>query len=168
MAGLLSWLVTAQAGESVMAQDGDSLARRLDTIESRAAIADLVHGYARFVRRDDGAKAADLFTEDGTFEVRDGHPSKPEFTVRSHAVGRAAIAAHIGQGKGGPHPVPLIHNLMIEVDGDSATENCVMEGTIYGTSHKVFGEYRDTLKRVAGKWHFASRTFTMFGAGSSV
>src|SRR5258706_7768592 len=99
MAGLLSWLSTALAGEIVMAQGGDSLEQRLDAIESRAAIADLVHGYARLVRRDEGAKAGDLFTADGTFEVRDGHPDKAEFTVRSRAEGRAQIAAHIGQAK---------------------------------------------------------------------
>lgn len=151
-----------------MADSANSLEQRIDAVESRLAIAELVHRYARFVRYDQAEQASTLFTEDGTFEVRDGHPDKPEFTVRSRQEGRAAIAASLGRGKGGPHPVPLIHNLIVELDGDSATGNCVMEGQIFGTGQGVFGEYRDALRRADGQWLFAARVFTIFGGAGSV
>lgn len=71
-------------------------------------------------------------------------------------------------GKGKAHPIPLIHNLTVEVAGDTASANCVMEATVYGTTHKVMGEYHDTFRRVDGAWRFASRTYTIFRGGSSV
>ena len=40
--------------------------------------------------------------------------------------------------------------------------------TIYGTTHAIMGEYRDTFRRVDGKWLFAERIFTMFASASSL
>lgn len=150
------------------AQDADSLSERLDRIEARFAIADLIHGYARFIRSDRPEEVPALFTMDGFFEVRDGHPDKPDSSVRARLEGREHIGVYLMNGKGKAHPVPLVHNIIAEVDGDSATANCVMEGQIFGTSQRVFGEYNDTFSRVDGRWLFASRTFTMFSAASSV
>ncbi|MCB2072855.1 MAG: nuclear transport factor 2 family protein [Novosphingobium sp.] len=141
---------------------------RLDRTESHIEIADLVHGYARFIRRDQSEQVASLFARDAFFEVRDGHPDSEEFSVRSRIEGREQIDEYMTQGKGQPHPVPLIHNLSIEIDGDTASGNCVMEGQIYGTGHKVLGEYHDSFVRVEGRWLFASRTFTMFKATATV
>lgn len=141
---------------------------RLDSIESRAAIADLVHEYARCVRDDRPEDVPALFAPDGSFEIRDGHPSKPEFAVRARFESPAALGDYLMAGKGKPHPVPLIHNLMIEVEGDTGTANSVMEAQVFGTEHKVFGEYRDSFRRIAGRWLFASRTYTIFSAASSV
>jgi SnoaL-like domain len=168
VAGLLSWLATAQAGEGIMTQGGDALARRIDEIESRLACTDLVHAYARFIRSDQPEMASTLFVPEGTFEVRDGHPDRPEFTVRSHNASRAEIHAHLAPNKGKPHPVPLIHNLSIEVDGDTARGNCVMEAQIYGSQVKVKGEYHDSFRREGGKWYFTARTYTIFSGDSSI
>ena len=151
-----------------MADSALSLEERIDAIESRTACADLVHGYARFIRSDQPDKVADLFAPDGTFEVRDGHPDKPEFTVRSRNANRAEVHAHLAPNKGKPHPVPLIHNLSIAVDGDTARGNCVMAARIYGTDIKVTGEYHDSFRRIDGRWYFASRVYTIFSAASSV
>jgi ketosteroid isomerase-like protein len=140
-----------------------SLAERIDALEARAAIADLIHDYARCIRRDEPEKVAALFTPDGVFEIRDGHPDRPGHTVRSRLEGAAAIDAYLAPGKGKPHPIPLIRNLMIEVAGDSAAANSVMDARIFGTDHAVSGEYHDRFRRVGGRWLFASRTFTMFG-----
>lgn len=152
-----------------MAQDdAASLAERLDRAESRGAIADLVHAYARHIRYDEPEKVAALFTADGWFEIRDGHPDRPEYTVRERLEGPEQINAHLAPNKGKPHPVPLIHNLTVAADGDSGTANSVMEAQIYGSSHKVIGEYRDTFRRIGGRWYFASRTYTIFKGGSSL
>ena len=144
------------------------LAARLDAIESRAAIADLVHGYARAVRRDRPVDVIALFVPDGWFEIREGHPSRGDATVRARFDSPQALADYLLQGKGKPHPVPLIHNLMIEVDGDTATAGSVMAAEVFGTAHKVKGEYRDSFCRVDGRWRFASRIYTIYSADSSV
>lgn len=149
-------------------EHGMSDSERFDRIESRAAIADLVHEYARCVRNDRPEDVPALFAPGGSFEIRDGHPSRPDFTVRARFDSPAALGEYLMAGKGKPHPVPLIHNLMIEVEGDSATASSVMEAQVFGTDHKVFGEYRDSFRRIAGRWLFASRTYTIFSAASSV
>jgi ketosteroid isomerase-like protein len=82
--------------------------------------------------------------------------------------GRAAVNAHMMPMKGKAHPVPLIHNLSIMVDGDTAVGNCVMEAQIYGTATKVKGEYIDHFRRVDGKWLFASRVYTVFRGDSTL
>ena len=74
----------------------------------------------------------------------------------------------MSHNKGTAHPVPLIHNLIVDLDGDRATSTCVMNATIYGTTHAIMGEYRDTFRRVDGKWLFAERIFTMFASASSL
>ncbi len=151
-----------------MAQDGDSLARRLDAIESRNACTDLVHGYARYIRSDRPEEISTLFAPDGTFEGRNGHPDSNEFTVMFRDEGREAVHAHMMPMKGNPHPVPMIHNLSVEVDGDKATGNCVMAARIYGTDTKVTGEYNDCFRRIDGRWYFASRVYTVFRKASTL
>lgn len=138
------------------------LAERIDRLESHQAVADLIHAYAKFIRANQPDRIAGLFLPDGTFEVRNGHPDRDEFDVVSSDGSQAAIDAKMTPMKGQAHPVPLIRNLIVEVDGDSATANSVMDGMIYGTSHRIMGEYRDTCRRVDGRWYFASRTFTMY------
>jgi hypothetical protein len=144
------------------------LAVRIDRLESQQAVADLIYTYARYIRADQPERIAGLFLPDGTFEVRSGHPDKEAFTVSQRHGTRAEIDASMSAMKGKPHPVPLIRNLIVEVDGDSATANSVMDATIYGTTHAIMGEYRDTCRRVDGRWLFASRVFTMYGGASSI
>jgi hypothetical protein len=145
-----------------------ALEERLDRLESRGAIEELIHAYARCVRRDQPEEAPPLFLPDGVFEIRDGHPHEAAHELRARLEGWEQIRAYLAQGKGRAHPIPLIHNLMVEVEGDTATANCVMEAQIYGTAHKVVGEYRDSFRRVDGKWFFALRTYIVFKGGSSV
>lgn len=141
----------------------NDLAARIDRLEAQAAIADLIHGYARAVRREEAGQVADLFIPTGTFEVRSGHPDRAEFTVRQRFETPEALVAFLLEGKGKPHPVPLIHNLMIEVEGDTATANSMMAAPIYGTDHEVFGEYRDSFAKIDGRWLFSARIYTVYG-----
>lgn len=138
------------------------LAERIDRVEARQAVADLVHAYARHIRRDEPDRVSELFLPDGTFEVRDGHPDRPDFTLRSFHASARELHDYLAKGKGKPHPVPLIRNLIVEVDGDQATANSVMDARIYGTAHTIMGEYRDTCQRVGGRWYFSSRIFTIY------
>ncbi len=144
------------------------LEKRLDAIELRFACMDLVHTYARLIRSDRSAEVAALFAEDSIFEGRNGHPDSPEYDVMFHDDGRAGVDAHMRGMKGRPHPVPLIHNLSIEVDGDTAKGNCVMEAQMYVADTRIIGEYHDTFRRVDGKWYFASRIYTVFRGASTL
>ncbi|MDR2856839.1 MAG: nuclear transport factor 2 family protein [Novosphingobium sp.] len=144
------------------------LARRIDHVEARFEIADLIHSYARYIRRDEPENVAQLFLPDGSFEIRDGHPDRPDYTVRSLHKSRSEINEHLAPNKGKPHPVPLIRNLIVEVDGDTAVANCVMDATIYGTAHRIQGEYRDHCRRVDGRWYFKSRIYTIYAGASSL
>ena len=137
-------------------------AERLDRIEALVAIADLVHEYARMVRRDEPERVSELFAPGGSFEMRDGHPDKPEIAVRERLESPEALRAYLLPGKGKPHPIPLIRNLMVAVEGDTASANAMMDGPIPGTTHRVFGEYHDSFVRHEGRWLFSARIFTIY------
>jgi len=138
------------------------LAARIARIEAQAAIADLVHHYARAVRRNEPERVEELFMPNGTFEVRTGHPDRPDFTLRTRFASPQALVAFLVSQKGGPHPVPLIHNLIVTVEGDSATAESVMVATIHGTDKQVRGEYADSFARVDGRWLFCARIYTIY------
>jgi hypothetical protein len=74
-------------------------------VADQLAIADVIYEYARHVRRDDAGLVATLFTADGFFEIRDGHPDGAAFSVRTRLEGPDRIRGHLGAGKGKPHPV---------------------------------------------------------------
>lgn len=145
-----------------------TLEQRLDIIEARLACTDLVHSYARLIRSDRPDEVAALFTDDGSFEGRNGHPDSAEYTVMFHNQSRAEVHAYMAANKGKPHPVPLIHNLSIEVSGETAQGNAVMEAQIYGHDTSIIGEYNDSFRRVNGKWYFASRVYTVFRGASKL
>ncbi|MCJ2186871.1 nuclear transport factor 2 family protein [Novosphingobium beihaiensis] len=140
----------------------EALETRLDRLEAQAAIAGLIHVYAQAVRRDEPEKVAALFVPEGTFEVRSGHPDKAEFTVRTRFESPGALVTFLVSQKGGPHPVPLIHNLMIAVEGDRATANAMMAAPVYGTDKEVLGEYHDSFERRGGQWLFSARIYTVY------
>jgi hypothetical protein len=144
------------------------LAQRIEHLEARFEIADLICSYARYIRRDEPENVASLFLPEATFEIRDGHPDRHDYSVRSVYTSREEINDHMAPNKGKAHPVPLIRNLIVEVDGDTATANCVMDAKIYGTGHGIQGEYSDHFRRVEGRWYFKSRTYTIYSGASSI
>ena len=144
------------------------LAERLDRLEACNAVAELIYTYARHIRRDEPDQVSALFLPDGTFEIRDGHPDQPEFTVREFHRSAQEVHDYLAPAKGRRHPVPLIRNLIIEIDGDTARANSVMDAKIYGTPHTTMGEYQDLCQRVDGRWYFKARLFTIYKDASAV
>lgn len=143
----------------------DGLADRMARIESRAQIADTVHGYAYAIRHGRPEDAVALFTEDGVFETREGMPGQVDPVIRSRIEGRAAFHAYLTKGDVASVTMcPMIHNLMITIDGAKARATSVMVGRMLGTSHSIIGEYQDSL-RYEGKWMFAERIYTIFPTG---
>lgn len=135
-----------------------------DLLLARAAIADLVHTYALYVRNGNGADCAELFTEDGVFEVRDAPVGNPDAArMRSKLEGRDAIGAYVGRTKApASRGCPLIHNLLIEVHGSEASSTCMMTSVIWSSGHQLIGEYHDSY-RFDTRWLFTSRVFSILG-----
>lgn len=148
--------------------NGQSEPPGLDTIErlaARAAIADVLHGYARGVRNGDPAACAAMFTEDAVFEIREADPNEASgYRVRQVLSGRAAIQAYLQQGAVASVKVcPLIHNLMIEVNGAEASSNCMMSAWVLPAGRQVLGEYQDRYRWQQG-WRFSARVYTIWGS----
>jgi hypothetical protein len=137
---------------------------RIAALEERAAIADIVHDYARCVRAGDAAGAAALFALDGLFEIREAFlgTAAPGRT-RTRLTGRDAIRDYVGRSTTGETRVcPMIHNLIIKVDGNVATATCVMQALVCPGGQTMIGEYQDTFHYDDG-WRFALRVYTILG-----
>lgn len=131
--------------------------------EDRAAIADLVHRYALHIRRGEPSQAAALFAADGAFEVREANPFDPaSLAVRSRVEGRVHVETYIGSSTAGVRMVPMIHNLMVEVEGDRAGASSLMVGRVWPTANEIVGEYADSFRREGGRWLFAERIYTIW------
>lgn len=136
-----------------------------DPSADRAAVSDLVHRYALHIRQGDPGAAAALFTADGAFEVRDIDPAAPDsLAVRNRAEGHDAVAAYVAKATSSARMVPMIHNLIVELDGDRATASSLMVGRIWPTSREVIGEYADSFRRESGHWLFSERIYTIWRA----
>jgi len=136
----------------------------MEPLAARAAIADLIHTYARHIRAGRGAECVQLFTADAVFEVREAPFSSSEpARTRSKIAGHEALSNHLAGAIGESRVCPLIHNLLIEVNGHEALSNCVMTSLVWPSGQQLMGEYQDSFRFEAGTgWRFASRVFTIF------
>jgi hypothetical protein len=141
-----------------------SFADQIARMASKAEIQDLIHRYAFNVRHRVPVKNARLFTADATFETRDGELGNPASAVtRSRLEGRDAIIVHISSGPAVAVSVcPSITNLLIDIDGETATGSCLMSAVIRPGEKLMHGEYADGFRREGGVWLFQSRCYTMF------
>lgn len=121
---------------------------------ARAKIADLVHRYAHAVRMNDVAACLALFTDDAAFEVQGAGPSH-------RSVGLPAISAFVTASVRPDNQIwPLIHNLLIDVDGDLARGRCVMIGMGIDGKPRFMGAYEDSFRK-EGSWKFTERIFSI-------
>jgi uncharacterized protein (TIGR02246 family) len=140
-------------------QDLEAILARLDRMESAKAVADVVHAYAHAVSKGDAAAVAALFAEDGAFTVIEpGEDGAPR--VRNNLRGAKALRAFYAQTLKPGEIFPLVSDLIIEVDGDSARGACFMGGAAPDGTPRFFGAYVDTFRRDE-TWRFTSRTFTI-------
>jgi hypothetical protein len=129
--------------------------------KDRMAIADLVYTYALHVRNGNGADCAGLFTADAFFEMSATDPVDLSRHLRTRLEGRDAIGAYIAQAAtSSSRVVPMIHNLIIAIDGADAVATCAMSAITIPSGDDLVGEYRDTF-RFDGEWQFASRSHTI-------
>lgn len=141
--------------------DPSDLAARLALVEDRAAIADLVHDYALCMRTGDCERGAAMFVEDGLFETRRTTPGAPKEIIQTTTMrGRAEILEHLQASVGRMAVWPVLHNLLIAVDGDEARASSVMIANILATGQRLIGEYEDHFVRRGARWLIAVRRFT--------
>lgn len=133
----------------------------LQELADREQIRDLTAAYAHRVAH--GMANADLFTDDGAYIHRRSH-DEPAHEVR----GRAALDSHYVARPGSAGvATPMIHNHLIELDGDEARAVCSIELRIAGSEGGIFasGYYQDRLRREDGVWKFVERNVTFFRWG---
>ncbi|MFC3174222.1 nuclear transport factor 2 family protein [Novosphingobium bradum] len=132
----------------------------LRELVDRELIRDIIHAYSLRVAH--GLSPADLFTPDGAFI------QAPGGGLRGNAVrGRAAMDTFYAAIPAG-QTVPMIHNIMIEISGDSARAVSSIEMRKNGDGGESLigsGVYRDQLIRVAGRWLFVEREVVLFHWG---
>ncbi|MEJ5979517.1 nuclear transport factor 2 family protein [Novosphingobium sp. PS1R-30] len=126
-----------------------------------AAITDLVHTYALHVRSGEGQACCALFTEDAVFEMHVLDPADMSLKLHKRLEGRDAVIGHIA-GATSPNAriLPMIHNLIVEVDGTQASSTCAMSAVTIPDGIDLFGEYSDSF-RFTDRWLFSARRHTI-------
>jgi hypothetical protein len=150
-------------GDSEAAQ-GDATAARLQHLEDREQILELLTAYGATLDRRDFVAFGQLFAEDAEYGSGPGAPSR----------GRAAIQAQLERViTGNPSNLPkpnhhLFFNPSIRLDGDRATARSLGAYSAPDAAGKTtqmvfFVTYDDQLVRKAGRWQFQRR---MIGSGT--
>ena len=130
----------------------NDLAARLQYLEDRAAITELVGRYALHAAAAENVPLADLFTIDGTF-----------YAGKNAVTGREVLREFFSHSLEPGKTVPVTGNLSITIEGDEARCACVMATTYHrGKAGGFCGRYDDVIRREDGAWKFFSRHFTFY------
>jgi ketosteroid isomerase-like protein len=142
-----------QARQSAAGAAGREATQRLQRIEDRAEIEQLLLNYGRYLDARDFKAYSLLFARDGVWEGGMG-------TVQ----GPAAIQTFMEKAIPGPnkaHNFHLLSNFVIDVQGESATAWSRWQFIVPGQDGKPVvaqaGRYDDTLVREDGRWKFKRR-----------
>ena len=134
----------------------DDLATRVESLEDREALRDLMARYAYLIDTGQAEEWVDCFTPSGRFEV---HRPGGDTTVLE---GRDQLLAFASSRP--PAPIPGKHftsQVTVTVDGDFATGECYFAilSDVDGDPSLVFyGRYHDEFARGDdGRWRFSSR-----------
>ena len=159
VAGAAIALLLAVSLRNSEAASDDSTAARLQRLEDRAQILELLSAYGATLDRHDFAAFGRLFTADAEYASGPGAPTR----------GRAAIQAQLEQViTTNPSNLPapnhhLFFNPSVTIDGDHATAHSlgayVAPDAAGRTTQMVFFvAYDDELVRQDGRWMFQRRT----------
>ncbi len=129
--------------------------QKINELLDREEIRELIARYAH--RTAQGVSVADMFTDDGVFTVR--FPGRPPRI----STGRAELdKTYANVNIAGDHPLPMIHNQLIVINGHEATGLCSNELRWRENDESMIGSgyYQDSFRRDAGIWKFVSRDMT--------
>lgn len=132
--------------------EGKTPEQVLQELQDREEIRELIARYAHCVAN--GVSVAELLTDDGAFIVRT--PGNPPKIKR----GRAELDAEYAKLEViAEHPLPMIHNHILEISGDEARGVCSNELRIVENGESIIasGHYEDSFRRVDGRWKFVVR-----------
>lgn len=134
--------------------EGKASNQLLQELMDREEIRELISRYAHRIAQ--GVSVADLFCEDGAFIVR--FPGRPARQV----LGRAALEQLYARPTPPPYPLPMIHNHLLEIDGDEGAGLCSNELRMLEDGKSMIGSgyYQDRFRRENGRWRFALRDMT--------
>ncbi len=139
----------------------EELLRRVAALEAKAAVAETIYAYARAIRRMEPQAAADCYHEDGVFEIRLGIAGG-ESTPRVKLEGREAVYDYLATGEAaGAQLAPVIHNMVVRVDGTAAHASSVLVSHQIGGDRRTLAEYEDELRFEDGAWRLAHRVCTL-------
>lgn len=124
---------------------------RLDVLESRAAIADLMARYATAFDRRDLDGFLSVWHPDAGWSMGPGHDASGHDAIRASAEGAWEQVAQT-------HHWPT--NVIVDVDGDTAAATAdahAMVKAADGSWSQVGASYRDTWTRRDGRWALQRR-----------
>jgi hypothetical protein len=147
----------------------DSLAARLQKVEDRQAIEQLLMGdYPRALDANDWAAYASLFTKDGTLIMNGGSTRRTGpaaiqefFSARPAPAPAASTAPSACPVPAGTHRSEhVVTNLTLQINRDTATDQAYWQTIVTRDCKSVVagaGHYEDVLKREDGHWKFFQR-----------
>ena len=132
---------------------------RIQAIEDRIEIEELMHRYARMVDERDWKRMDEVFAPDATIDYRSTGGQAGPYRETLAWLARALE----------PWPLNLhfITNLSIELDGDRARSRCYFHaqhtrrGLPGGANYVVAGIYRDAWTRTPAGWRIHARELTV-------
>jgi uncharacterized protein (TIGR02246 family) len=156
-------------GASGQTKSADSVAARLQKIEDRQAIEQLLMGdYPRALDSNDWAAYAALFAKDGTLIMGGGSTKRTGpaaiqeyFSARPTPAPAASTApSACPVPPGGHRSEHVVTNLTLQINGDMATDQAYWQTIVTRDCKSVVagaGHYEDVLKREDGRWKFSKR-----------
>ena len=148
-------------------KSADSMAARLQKVEDRQAIEQLLMGdYPRALDSNDWAAYAALFAKDGTLIMNGGAVKVTgptgirEFFSSRPTPGAAAAPSACPVPPGGHRSEHVVTNLTLQINGDTATDQAYWQTIVTRDCKSVVagaGHYEDVLHREDGRWKFFKR-----------
>lgn len=172
MSGLamVAVLSVATAGSAFgQSKNADSAAARLQKVEDRQAIEQLLMGdYPRALDSGDWAAYASFFSKDGTLIMNGGAVKRTGPAAIQEYFSARPTPAPSASAAPSPCPVPpgghrtehVVTNLTLQINGDMATDQAYWQTIVTRECKSVVagaGHYEDVLKREDGHWKFFKR-----------
>ena len=163
-------LTAAGQSEAAARRPAAGLAARLQVLEDRAAIEDLLESYTAALDSSNWNAYADVFAKDGKLDWL-GQTMNGREAIRTRMSSvvlatprKAGVAAPAGAGPGRNPQRHILSNIQIKVDGDRATTAARWTLIVQLPDGKdavdSTGRYADQLVRENGQWKIAHRTIS--------
>jgi hypothetical protein len=128
----------------------DLLSQRVQALEDREAIREVVAMYSLHILNNETSKVPDLFADEGVFRIE---------SANLRIAGREALIAFFNRMTPGT-TFPFAQTTAIFLEEDIARHIGVLDNPSYTENRKGYqGIYNYTLRRVGGRWLFTDRSF---------